>query len=794
MTVTSAVLENVMPAVTGAVMFDRVQVDPCPAQAPLQLTKVEPPLAAAVRVTVSLVLMTDELVHVPDAVPAVEVQLMPPILLVTVPVPLPPPVTVTVVALNKAVTAMLEPIVTVQGTVVPLQAPPQPANAVPTGAVGVKLTDLPCTNDALQPAPPVELQLLIPVGELLTVAALGPVAVTARVKVGNSAKLAVTVEVDVPTVKLQLAVPEHGPLHPAKDDVVVSGAAVKVTVEPADSVALVQVAEVAPDTTLHAKPVPLTEPLPAPAPATVTVVRLNVALTLEAEVPIVTEHAPVPVQALPQPAKTDPPGTLPKLRLTLLPWAKDALQAPVSVPPVEVQLIPAGVLVTVPVPAPRPVIDSVEVGAGANTAFTVTGEVPSVNTQEPVPVHGPVQPENTDAFEDGAAVNVTVAPLAIAVEFVHVPDVVPVAETLQLIPPSPVTVPAPVLPVPDTVTVVAVNVALTDCAEDMGTEQLPVPLQAPPHAVNAEPVEALGVNTTSVPCKKEAVHVPGQLIPDGLLVTEPSPEVVTVRANCGVKLAETETGVLPIVSTQAPVPLHASPHVAKTELAPGAADIVTVDPSGNVAVHVPGQVIPAGELVMVPDPVVAAVTVIRGTGEKVAITLAGAEPMEKLQVPVPEHAPPHPANTDPAAGVALSETAPLVLIGALVHVPDVVPDVEVQLTPPVPETVPVPVPAPATVTGNDVGIKSAVTDCADDIVTTQEPVPEHAPPQPLKADALEVGVAVSVTEVPLSKFAVQLAPQVMPAGELDTDPEPVPVVLTANAYCVIAGAKVAVTA
>ena len=63
----------------------------------------------------------------------------------------------------------------------------------------------------------------------------------------------------------------------------------------------------------------------------------------------------------------------------------------------------------------------------------------------------------------------------------------------------------------------------------------------------------------------------------------------------------------------------------------------------------------------------------------------------------------------------------------------------------------------------------------------------------MKADALDAGVAVSVTDVPLSKFAVQVAPQLMPAGELETVPEPAPAVLTANAYWITAGAKVAVT-
>jgi hypothetical protein len=56
-------------------------------------------------------------------------------------------------------------------------------------------------------------------------------------------------------------------------------------------------------------------------------------------------------------------------------------------------------------------------------------------------------------LEAGAAVSVTVLPLLMAVELVHVPEVV--AEVIvQLMLPVPVTVPLPVLPVAFTVTVV----------------------------------------------------------------------------------------------------------------------------------------------------------------------------------------------------------------------------------------------------------------------------------------------------------------------------------------------------
>lgn len=83
------------------------------------------------------------LLHVPDVAPAVEVQLIAePPKSVTEPVPLPAPVIVTVVTLKAALTDCVEFMVTEQAPV-PLQAPLQPANAVPAGAVGVSVTNLP---------------------------------------------------------------------------------------------------------------------------------------------------------------------------------------------------------------------------------------------------------------------------------------------------------------------------------------------------------------------------------------------------------------------------------------------------------------------------------------------------------------------------------------------------------------------------------------------------------------------------------------------------------------------------
>ena len=70
-------------------------------------------------------------------------------------------------------------------------------------------------------------------------------------------------------------------------------------------------------------------------------------------------------------------------------------------------------------------------------------------------------------------------------------------------------------------------------------------------------------------------------------------------------------------------------------------------------------------------------------------------------------------------------------------------------------------------------VNVAVTDCAALMETVQVPVPEHAPDQPAN-ELPAFGVAVKVTEVPAVNPAEQLLEQEIPAGELTTEPAPVP--------------------
>src|SRR5512138_322659 len=68
---------------------------------------------------------------------------------------------------------------------------------------------------------------------------------------------------------------------------------------------------------------------------------------------------------------------------------------------------------------------------------------------------------------------------------------------------------------------------------------------------------------------------------------------------------------------------------------------------------------------------------------------------------------------------------------------------------------------------------TADTDLAALIATTQEPVPEQAPPQPVNVEPA-AGAAVSVTFAAEAKLPVQALPQLMPAGEEVIVPLPVP--------------------
>src|SRR5438445_266287 len=238
-----------------------------------------------------------------------------------------------------------------------------------------------------------------------------------------------------------------------------------------------------------------------------------------------------------------------------------------------------------------------------NVAVTVVaalrGTVQAPGPEQPPPV----QPLKVEPAA-GAAVSVTAGALAKLAAQVA-PQVMPAGLL--------VTVPAPV-PALETVSVkvCSVKVAVTMVAALRVTVQAPGPEQPPPlQPLKVEPAAGAAVSVTAVPLAKLAAQVAPQVMPAGLLVTVPAPvpALETVSVKVGVKVAVTVVAA-EIVAVQAPVPEQPPPlQPLKIEPAAGAAVSVTVLPLAKLAVHVAPQSMPAGELVTVPLPVPAGVTV-----------------------------------------------------------------------------------------------------------------------------------------------------------------------------------------
>lgn len=358
-----------------------------------------------------------------------------------------------------------------------------------------------------------------------------------------------------------------------------------------------------------------------------------------------------------------------------------------------------------------------------------------------------------------------------------------------------VTVPAPV-PCSNTVSAkfTAVNDALAVCEVDITSVQVPVSEQSPPQNEKTEPAAGVAVSVTSDPLEKLVVQVPPvttplvmeQFIPDGLLVTVPVPVpnppdgaiAETVIGNVPVPLLNVAVTVVAAdrVTVQVfAVPEHPPPlHPANTDPGFGVSAKTICVPLGKLDVHVPvttpvSSLQTKFEALQLTAPYAvpfnATVTVSFVVVLKVAVTDSAAF-IVSWHVPVPPQAPLQPANVEPDPGVGVSVTT-VPLLKFAVHVLGQ----EIPLGELV--TVPVPVPAVETVSGKVEILNVAVTDSADVIVTTQLPVPLQAPLQPANTDPL-VGTSVSVTTVPLAKFAVQVCVQLIPAGLLVTVPVPVP--------------------
>ena len=125
--------------------------------------------------------------------------------------------------------------------------------------------------------------------------------------------------------------------------------------------------------------------------------------TTERLTSVVSEHWTVPVQAPDQPAKVEPAAGV-AVRVTGVPLLKlDEQTAP--------QLIPAGLLVTVPLPVPALVtVSDFCVGGGVLVKVSVTVRFADINREHwlavPAKAQSPPQPPNVEP-PSAAAVNVT---------------------------------------------------------------------------------------------------------------------------------------------------------------------------------------------------------------------------------------------------------------------------------------------------------------------------------------------------------------------------------------------------
>jgi hypothetical protein len=388
----------------------------------------------------------------------------------------------------------------------------------------------------------------MPAGLLATVPAPLPLVVTVSVT-GASVNVALTVVIAL-TVTVQPPGPEQVPPQPAKVEPA-AGVAVSVSCAPGATDSLQSVPQLMPAGTLDTTPVPV----PVFVTERVTGVTLNVAVTAVAAL-TVTAQLPVPEQAPPQPMKVEPAAGV-AVSVNAVPGVTVSVQ---STP----QLIPDGVLPTVPEPVPLVVTVSVT-GVSVNVAVTVVAAL-TVTAQLPVPEQAPPQPMKVEPAA-GVAVRVKGVPGATD-SLQSVPHAIP-AGALD-------TVPAPVpLLMTVRVTGIRLKVAVTAVVAFTGTMQLPVPEQAPLQPAKVEPAAGVAVSVSVVPDSTVSLQSVPHAIPAGVLDTEPAPVPLFVTVSVtggGVELNVAVTDVAALtVTVQPTVPVQAPPQPRKVEPAAGVA-------------------------------------------------------------------------------------------------------------------------------------------------------------------------------------------------------------------------------
>jgi phage tail protein X len=145
-----------------------------------------------------------------------------------------------------------------------------------------------------------------------------------------------------------------------------------------------------------------------------------------------------------------------------------------------------------------------------------------------------------------------------------------------------------------------------------------------------------------VPGAKLPVQVPGQLMPVGVLITEPDPAPAKATVNTSPVVKFAVIFVAAVIVTLQVVPEQPPLQPLKYPPLPGVSVRVICVPLAKFALQVVGQLMPAGELVTVPDPTAA--TVRPYSAVKEGFTLSAAS-MVMVQVLVPEQLPLQPAKT-----------------------------------------------------------------------------------------------------------------------------------------------------
>jgi hypothetical protein len=255
---------------------------------------------------------------------------------------------------------------------------------------------------------------------------------------------------------------------------------------------------------------------------------------------MVTMQGPVPPHPSPsQPTKVEPVAA-DVVRMTTVPALNDAEHTVLPVP----QASHAGLLLTVPLPAPALVTVKLYVGS-MKTAVTCRAWL-IVRVQEVlVPTQSPLQPTKVEPVQ-GATVNVTAVPLAKFAKH-SVPQAIPAGLLVTVPYPLP-----PIVTLRGRVSVGGRKVELTVLGWVIVRVHVFVPPQSPPQPPKVEPGAGVPTKVTVEPAVKEALHATPQLIPGGVEVTAPIPvpTLVTVRVAASGLNSST-----PISTTATPFPL-----------------------------------------------------------------------------------------------------------------------------------------------------------------------------------------------------------------------------------------------